>query len=187
MTAPNILSFSSLTAGQNLTVPVGTDLIVGLFFHNNAVNLGGVSMETVVNYSTICSIKKLKNPTIGILSCDQAGYFFCLREAQDVVGSHSGADASGRDQFSLAGGGGDLTLIIQRTSTTNHSILVDGVAATIDVDLTAGAVYGQVGHKESTANPIAFDIRDSGAGGAVLGDCAVVIPLYSTSGGNFLL
>lgn len=187
MTAPNILSFSSLTAGQNLTVPQGTDLIIGLFFHNNPVSLGSVSMETVVNYTTICSIKKYRNPPIGNPATDQAGYFFCIREAMDVGASHSGADGSGRDQFSLAGIGGDLALVIQRTSTVNHSILVDGAAATIDVDLTAGAVYGQVGHKESAANPVVFDVRDSGSGGTVLGDCAVVIPLYGSTGGPFMM
>lgn len=184
MSAPNILSFSSVAAGGSLTVPAGTDLIIGLFFHNNPVNLGGVALTGVVNYSTYTSIKKYTDPPSGSLVSDQAGYYFCLREGVDVGASHAGADAAGRDLFSLAGIGGDLVLAIQRTTTVNHSILIDAVAATIDVDLTTGSVYGQVGHKESTSNPISLDIRDSGAGGAVMGDCAVTIPYYSPDGGS---
>jgi len=188
MTTPTILGYESVASGGNLTIPAGTDVIVGVFFGNPTATIDSISPVASANYSTSISIKVwFLNYATGTkaLAGGVTGYFEYLDNASQTP----------LEIFAGYEGGGGLTESI----TASAECLViggtrgnSGVESNITLYETAVGNFNfrylsgnyKMGEKTASGATMSVSFGDNGAGAVVWG-CAVSIP-YSNNGGQVI-
>ena len=188
MTTPTILGYESVASGGNLTIPAGTDVIVGVFFGNPTATIDSISPVASANYSTNISIKvwNLYYATgTKALAGGVTGYFEYLDNANPTP-------------LEIFAGYSALGLLTESLTTSAECLVIgatmgnSGVAGNIGLAETAVGSFNlrytsgnyKMGEKTASGATMSITFNDNGAGAYVWG-CAVSIP-YFNNGGQFI-